>query len=341
MKFLMEESEDMKIGIEQLEEMAETIQQNVKLLVEISNSHSKYTKELNDRIVDITSQFESLDTKQEMPIDTISKIQTGTQSGSSSGPSNIKRDISSPRKVTIKNSDEYTRVIRIKTDEDDDTPLSSKEEEYRSFAKIVYELEENESYFISSGDHVYPRLIITKDADPFMVKMAADYGFLDLIYPGKDLKEIEKFDDIFRTEVSKFAQGRSIYIKFYSISPEVDGRIYYPAEHIITIGYVGRDFQIEVGRNNKPLPKINRSWIKSRRILGMKVLYNIAKNLYDKKFRCLCQYEGWTLLTNNGKEKSTILKEYILKFDTHQISGSPTTIQESCRLRECPTCRQN
>lgn len=126
MKFLMEESEDMKIGIEQLEEMTETIQQNVKLLVEISNSHSKYTKELNDRIVDITSQFESLDTKQEMPIDTISKIQTGTQPGNSSGPSNIKRDIASPRKVTIKNGDKHTRVIRIKTDEDDDTPLSSK-----------------------------------------------------------------------------------------------------------------------------------------------------------------------------------------------------------------------
>lgn len=90
MKFLMEELEDMKIGIEQLEQMVESIQQNVKLFVEISNSHSKYTKELNDRIVDITSQFESLNTKQQISIDTISKIQTGTQPGSSSGPSNSK-----------------------------------------------------------------------------------------------------------------------------------------------------------------------------------------------------------------------------------------------------------
>jgi len=58
-----------------------------------------------------------------------------------------------------------------------------------------------------------------------MTKMAADYGFLDLIYPGKDLKEIDKFDNLLKGEISNFAQGKPIYLKFYSISPEIDGRM--------------------------------------------------------------------------------------------------------------------
>lgn len=344
--FAKDEADDIKVGMEAL---AESLSYNVKLLLEISTSHTKVTNELKDRIDALEAQLESTNTKN-TGIDALAQsqntkqgIQTGTPSGSSGGPSQIKRDtiMESPRKVTIKNDDKHTRVIKIRADEDDETPLTPREEEYKAFAKLVYELQDNESYFISPGEHVYPRMIITNDGDPNMVKMAADYGFLDLIYPGKDLKEIEKFDDIFRGEVSKFAKGRPIYLKFYSISPEIDGRIYYPAEHIITIGYVGRNFQIEVGQNRKSLPNINRSWMRSRRVLGMKVLYNMAKNLYDKKFQCLCQYEGWTLMTNNGNDKSTILKEYIQKFDIHQIHGSPSTIQESCQLRECPTCYPN
>lgn len=111
--------------------------------------------------------------------------------------------------------------------------------------------------------------------------------------------------------------------------------MYYPVNHTISIGYVVANFNIDVMENDKRIPKVTKSWIRHRRALGIKTLYNIAKNLYDKNFSCLCQYENWMLVTNGGYGKSEILKDYITKFDIHQFSGNPTTIQESCQLREC------
>ncbi|KAL2491709.1 Uncharacterized protein Adt_27337 [Abeliophyllum distichum] len=337
--FAKEEAEDIKFRMDSINEI---LQQNLKLLVEISTSHAKVTNDINDRIDALEAQLRSTDTNKYEQVDTNENKQVqmkeDPQCGSSSGP---KRDaiIQSPRKVTI--NENHTRTVRIQPDEDDDIPLLSKEEEYENFAKVIYEIKFNDSYFISPGEHIYPRIVMMKGADPLMVKMSADYGFLDLIYPDRSLKEIEKFDEILKSEISKYAQGGTIYLKFYTISPEVEDGIFYPAEHIITIGHVGRNFTMDVGENDKPLPKITKTWIKNRRILGYKVLYYMAKNLYEKNFRCICQYNGWILLTNDGKLKSEVLKEYINKFDTHQMPGSISTIKRACEARDYPTCRLN
>ncbi|KAL2540933.1 Uncharacterized protein Adt_01911 [Abeliophyllum distichum] len=300
--YAKEEAEDIKFGMDSINEI---LQQNLKLLVEISTSHAKVTNDINYRIDALEAQLRSTDANKYEQVDTNAykqvQIKENPQCRSSSGP---KRDaiIQSPKKITINES--HTRTVRIQPDKDDEIPLSSKEEEYKNFAKVIYEIKFNDSYFISPREHIYPRVIIMKGADPLMVKMSADYGFLDLIYPDRTLKEIERFDDILKSEISKYAQRRSIYLKFYTIGPKVEDEIFYPAEHIITIGHVGRNFTIDVGENDKPVPKITKTWIKNRRILGYKVLYNMAKNLYEKKFRCICQYNGWTLLTNDGKLKS-------------------------------------
>lgn len=238
-------------------------------------------------------------------------------------------------------NESHTKSIRIQPDEEDEVPLSLKEDEYKMITKMMYELQTCDLYFVSPVDHIYPRIVMMKRFEPPMVKMVADYGYLDLIYPDKNLKEFEKFDDIFRSEVSKYTQGRSVYIKFYTISPEVDGGIFYPAEHIITIGYVGRNFTIDIGEINIPLPKFTKVWIKNRRVLGYKVLYSMAKNLYAKIFRCLCLYERWTLLANDGQQKSDVLRDFINKFDTHQIPGCTSTLQHACEARDCPTSQQN
>lgn len=137
--------------------------------------------------------------------------------------------------------------------------MSPKEEEYKMITKMMYEIQPTESYFISPGDHIYPRIIMMKGSEPTMVKMMADYGYLDLIYPDKNFKELEKFGDIFKSEVSKYAHGRSIYLKFYTLSPKMDGGIYYPAEHIITIGYVGWNFFYGHWRNQQTITKVYQS----------------------------------------------------------------------------------
>ncbi|KAL2461785.1 Uncharacterized protein Adt_45205 [Abeliophyllum distichum] len=288
--YAKEEAEDIKFGIDSINEI---LQQNLKFLIEISTSHAKVTNDINDRIDALEAQLRSTNTNkyEQVNINEYKQVQMkkDPQCGSSNGP---KRDVivQSPKKVTI--NENHTRTIRIQPDEDDEIPLLSKEEEYKNFVKVIYEIKFNDSYFISPGEHIYPRVIMMKGTDPIMVKMSADYGFLDLISPDRTLKEIERFDEILKSQISKYAQGGSIYLKFYTISPEVEDGIFYPAEHIITIGHVGRNFTIDVGENDKPVPKITKTWIKNRRILGYKVLYNMTKNLYEKNFRCICQYNG-------------------------------------------------
>lgn len=276
-----EEEDDIKIGMETL---AKLLSNNIKLLLEISESHAKVTNEMKDRIDTLETQLISTNTNKDTRVDALSQsygyqqIQTRSDllCGSSSGP---KRDaiIQSPKKIVIKGdsspkkitiNESHSKSIRIQPD-DDECPLSPKEEEYKMVTKIIYELQTSDSYFISPGEHVYPRIIAMKNADPVMVKMIADHGFLDLIYPDKSLKEIENFDDIFKQEVSKFAWGRPIYLKFYTINPEVEDSIYYQAEHTITIGHSARNLKMDVGENDGHIPNFNRSWI---RVIGYKVL---------------------------------------------------------------------
>ncbi|KAL2506255.1 Uncharacterized protein Adt_21876 [Abeliophyllum distichum] len=179
--YAKEEAKYIKFGIDSINDI---LQQNLKLLVEISTSYAKVTNDINDLIHALEAQLRSIDTNkcEQVDINIYKQVQIkDLQYGSSSGP---KKDtiIQSLKKITINES--HTRAVRIQLDEDDEIPLSSKEE-YKNFAKVIYELKFNDSYFISQGEHIYPRVIMMKDADPLMVKMSAEYEFPDLIYPDK------------------------------------------------------------------------------------------------------------------------------------------------------------
>ena len=89
---------------------------------------------------------------------------------------------------------------------------------------------------------MYPRMIAIKGADPLIVGKMAKYGYLDLIYPDIDLREIACFDELLVKEVSKFAQKGSIYLKFYTISPENHQNVEYQAFYMISIGHLSKNF---------------------------------------------------------------------------------------------------
>ncbi|KAL2499383.1 hypothetical protein Adt_24933 [Abeliophyllum distichum] len=173
--YAKEEAKDIKFG---MDSMNEILQQNLKLLMEISTSHAKVTNDINDQIDALEAQLRSMDTNKYEQVDTniYKQVQPkeDPQSGSISGP---KRDVivQSPKKIRVNES--HTRTVRIQPNEDDEIPLSLKEEEYKNFAKVIYELKFNDSYFISPGEHIYPSVIMMKGADLLTVKMAADYGF--------------------------------------------------------------------------------------------------------------------------------------------------------------------
>ena len=66
----------------------------------------------------------------------------------------------------------------------------------------------------------------------------AEYGFLDRLYPSKNLKEISNLPRDFQNAVREFSDNENIYLRFYSISPEFEGQTVYEAFHLITMGYV-------------------------------------------------------------------------------------------------------
>ncbi|KAL2511782.1 Uncharacterized protein Adt_17382 [Abeliophyllum distichum] len=131
--YAKEEVEDIKFGMDSINEI---LQQNLKLLVEISTSHTKITNDINEWIDALEAQLRSMDTNKSEHVNTNKYEQVDTniykqvqikedpQYGSSSGP---KRDaiIQSPKKITINES--HTRTVRIQPDEDDEITLSSKE----------------------------------------------------------------------------------------------------------------------------------------------------------------------------------------------------------------------
>ena len=74
---------------------------------------------------------------------------------------------------------------------------------------------------------MYPKMIAIKGADPLLIGKIAKYEYLNLIYPDTDLREIACFDELLVKEVSRFAQKRSIYLKFSTISPEYHQNVEY------------------------------------------------------------------------------------------------------------------
>ena len=115
-------------------------------------------------------------------------------------------------------------------------------------------------------------MIAIKGADHLLVGKIAKYGYLDLKYPNTDLREITYFDELLVKEISKFAQKRSIYLKFYTISPEYYQNVEYQAFYMISIGHLSKKFQMEVGTEYTNVPQINKSWIRTRGVRGIKTI---------------------------------------------------------------------
>ena len=119
---------------------------------------------------------------------------------------------------------------------------------------------------------IYPRFTCISNASPTFVKKLADYGFLDRVYPSKDLKELNCFESDFKHCVKEFAEGKNIYLRFYSISPELDERTIIPAFHLITMGYVTSAVQLKASEQQFKEPFITKKWFRYRRALGIKVI---------------------------------------------------------------------
>ena len=211
------------------------------------------------------------------------------------------------------------------------TNLHPMEKEYYEFSEWVYNFREGSSLYLTAlPTAIYPRISAVQGADPNIVRKLAAFGFLDRLFPGIDLKEIEQFDKEFVNCVKKFSDKQPIELRFYTISPEYKEPEWYGEHHLVTIrknnGNPLKEIQIF-----KELPTINKKWMIYRRALGIKSVCSTMQFFYGERYMVYGMSNNWILICRGDKE-SKILEEKICGIMNDQFSGSEECIKEACRL---------
>ena len=110
------------------------------------------------------------------------------------------------------------------------------------------------------------------------------FGFVDRIYLSLNCEEI--LNDTLRTQLCKMTGHQSVYIKFFTISPEYNEDIgmCLEAYHLITINS-SEESRLQI---NEIKPKkqgyYSRQWKKIRRALGIKAV--LSRMTYLRKKNC-------------------------------------------------------
>ena len=287
----------------------------INYIKEASEAHEKGVHLLVSQINDLTKALSiKKGPKNIAPINTSPKGE-----GSSSGPFRENKPISDPIinppniisiEVEPQKSSPSKKLIQINNlqiEEEEKEPLNPKEEEYKQFSTWIYSIcSHNNNIHKAPGKNMYPRMIATKGVDPLLVGKIARYGYLDLIYPDTDLREIASLDELLVKEISKFAQKRPIYLKFYTISPEYHQNVEYQAFYMISVGHITKNFQLEVGTEYTNVPQITKNWIRTRRARGIKAIWSIVKDLYKRNFRTIIRFQNYILVTAEDSHTPSI-----------------------------------
>ena len=185
-------------------------------------------------------------------------------------------------------------------------------EEYISLSKSIYKKQIPEGFVMSPKNNIYPRFSAVAGVNPKFVKKFADFGYLDVLYLSLDLHELEEFDDTLKNEVKQFARGRQIFVKFFSISPEPEGRIWHEAFHLIHIERVNKEITLERGVKNYEMPDFNKYWVCKRRADGIKAISDNATKFLKWNYETLKAAGNWTLLTSNKNRPSEQIQSITL-----------------------------
>ena len=319
--------------IQRLKTEASDMVDAINYMKEATKAHEKGIHLLESYINDLIKRL-SIDTN---PIEI----------GSSSGPllqqepvvdpsfsRTISIEIESPKATSSK---KFIKINNTPLEEEEKTSsLNLKEEEYKQFSTWVYSTcSQNNTIFKAPGKNMYLRMIAIKWADTLLVGKIKKYGYLDLIYPDTDLREIVSLYELLVKEVSKFAQKRSIYLKFYTISPEYHQNVEYQAFYMISVGHLTKNFQVEIGTEYINVPQITKAWIRTRRARGIKAIWSIAKDLYKRNYRTIIQFQNYIFITSEDSHTLlNIVLDLINEFSTMRFPSSSETIQQACQLME-------
>ena len=160
-----------------------------------------------------------------------------------------------------------------------------------------------------------------------------DFDFVDQIYLSPNCEEI--LNDTLRTQLFKMKGHQSVYIKFFTISPEYNEDIgmCIKAYDLITINSSEESrFQI-----NDVKPKkqgyYNRQWTKTRRALGIKAVLDKMTDLRKKNCSVHCATNNWIIVLGDGKAREQrMITEKINELDQLLLLASQITKNEAIKF---------
>ena len=166
--------------------------------------------------------------------------------------------------------------------------LSDMEKGYLAFTKFIYNNPNGKGYYQTSIESIYPRIIITDQADLILIQNAIDYGFVDRIYLSKDCNEIPY--DSLKSQLCNLTQNHNCYAKFFNFNPEYnkDNGIVIKAFHAITLNS-SEETRVQINYNKpKKIGQLNRQWIKTKRALGVQAMLGRMTDLRKKNCSVHC-----------------------------------------------------
>ena len=86
-----------------------------------------------------------------------------------------------------------------------------------TFFEFIYNNPNGPSYYQTSIEFIYPRIIITEKIDLIFIQNAIDFHFVDRIFLSSDCMEI--LNDTLRTQLYKLTKNQNYYARFFSFSP--------------------------------------------------------------------------------------------------------------------------
>ncbi|KAG5570914.1 hypothetical protein H5410_060680 [Solanum commersonii] len=208
-----------------------------------------------------------------------------------------------------------------------------KEEKYLAFTRYVYNLpeESGETFGVLGTTCLFPRISIFPNGIPSFTAQLFVFGYLDRVYAKQDLKELSQLPTKLFNVVKNYTQGEGVYCRFYSIAMKCkDLQAYYPTLNYISVEKI-KDFNVKATGVDKKIPHLNKKWIQTRRVLGIKALYFILKRFYNEDCRVLDQDQDWVLISK-GKSKSKELKERILDIEHHRLGATKETWKLACKM---------
>ncbi|KAG5587111.1 hypothetical protein H5410_047545 [Solanum commersonii] len=164
-----------------------------------------------------------------------------------------------------------------------------KEEEYLAFTRYIYNLleERGETFGVLGTTSLFSRISIFPNGSPDFTAQLFEFGYLDRVYTKPDWLEISKLPEQLRNSVKTYAQGDGVYCRFFSIAIESkDLQTYFPTINYIMVEKL-KYFNIKATGVDKKLHHLNKKWIQTKRVFGIKALYFILKHYYNEDYKTI------------------------------------------------------